>query len=285
MFKTILSACAMIGAFLPIYCSAEDVEDYVKRCQASRRSHIEQRERDVKSLRESLEKAKRSSLRNGFALDGAAYLEQSRKDADIKSRQAMLVAAEEDLARLRDPTQPIHGDMQYGPPRGGDIGRIPGVAKVVQVIDETTMLANVYFLGETTVWLRGIDTAGVADGQELRIGNKIVFHVSGTKKYETALGASRTVHVVEPIDVPAELYVKYAEITGLKPAEQKKAPSIPAAGLREWTDASGSFSVKARFRGMANGKVSLRTEDGRDLEVPLGKLSGADQKFIQDRGR
>jgi hypothetical protein len=73
------------------------------------------------------------------------------------------------------------------------------------------------------------------------------------------------------------------------PADQvrpvkKTVPAKPAAGreLREWTDVSGDFKLKARFVKLAGAKVTLEKEDGTSVAVPLRKLSEADQKLAQE---
>jgi uncharacterized cupin superfamily protein len=52
---------------------------------------------------------------------------------------------------------------------------------------------------------------------------------------------------------------------------------------RTWTDTSGKFRVKAKFRGIASEVVKLELEDGRVISVPLEKLSDDDQECIRQR--
>lgn len=58
--------------------------------------------------------------------------------------------------------------------------------------------------------------------------------------------------------------------------------AAPAADLRTWTDATGKFTIKAKFVALADGKVTLEQEDGSRVEIELTKLSAADQKVAQD---
>src|SRR2546430_12045494 len=55
------------------------------------------------------------------------------------------------------------------------------------------------------------------------------------------------------------------------------------AEFRTWSDASGKFTVKAKFVSAADGKVTLEQEDGSTVEVELAKLSPADQKYVADQ--
>jgi hypothetical protein len=50
---------------------------------------------------------------------------------------------------------------------------------------------------------------------------------------------------------------------------------------RMWSDASGSFKIKAALLAVLPDRVKLRKSDGQEIEVPIAKLSEADQKFLQ----
>lgn len=49
---------------------------------------------------------------------------------------------------------------------------------------------------------------------------------------------------------------------------------------RTWSDSSGSFTVEATYLGMQGDKVVLKKPDGKELSVPLARLSLADQRFV-----
>jgi hypothetical protein len=61
------------------------------------------------------------------------------------------------------------------------------------------------------------------------------------------------------------------------------AAAPPKLAYRTWRDATGRFTVKARDRGVKDGKLSLETEDGSVIQVPLDKLSEADRKFLESQ--
>ena len=71
---------------------------------------------------------------------------------------------------------------------------------------------------EVLVWIRGIDTAGMVDGQSARIDK--VLKVSGTKAYETSAG-QRTVFLLEPT-TDEETAVVEREIQRLERIERAK---------------------------------------------------------------
>jgi WD40 repeat protein len=56
-----------------------------------------------------------------------------------------------------------------------------------------------------------------------------------------------------------------------------------AADLRTWSDASGKFTLKAKFVSVTDGKVTLEQEDGTSIEIELAKLSPADQKYVAEQ--
>jgi hypothetical protein len=57
--------------------------------------------------------------------------------------------------------------------------------------------------------------------------------------------------------------------------------STASAEPRTWSDDSGKFSITADLVVIQQGNVVLRTDDGRQLTVPVKKLSAADQKFVE----
>lgn len=58
--------------------------------------------------------------------------------------------------------------------------------------------------------------------------------------------------------------------------------TLTAAELRQWSDASGKFKIKAKFVSLENGTLTLEKEDGEEIEIELKKLSTADQKVATD---
>jgi thiol-disulfide isomerase/thioredoxin len=76
------------------------------------------------------------------------------------------------------------------------------------------------------------------------------------------------------------------KLKGEETAAKKKAgetPKASAVASRTWNDASGKFSVAAKFRGIINKSVKLECEDGRVITVPLAQLSDDDQAYIKKR--
>lgn len=64
---------------------------------------------------------------------------------------------------------------------------------ILQIINDNEMLVS---LGYKTLLIRGISTNGLADDQTIELSG--VFTITGTAKYDTAIGDTRTVFVFEP---------------------------------------------------------------------------------------
>lgn len=53
--------------------------------------------------------------------------------------------------------------------------------------------------------------------------------------------------------------------------------------VREWTDVSGKFRVAALLVGVVDGNATLRKSDGKEITIPMLKLSKEDQDFIRQQ--
>ncbi|MCE9556977.1 MAG: prolyl oligopeptidase family serine peptidase [Planctomycetes bacterium] len=55
-----------------------------------------------------------------------------------------------------------------------------------------------------------------------------------------------------------------------------------AGEVRAWTNASGTQTIEAEFLDLKDGRVRLRRKDtGKEISMPLEKLSAADQQYVQ----
>lgn len=131
--------------------------------------------------------------------------------------------------------------------------------KVLQVIDDGNLIIS--SLGK--VWWIEMPTDGVADDTKIDLSRK-VFTFIGTKRYESNFGAKTVFHL------------KY-----LRDAAREPKPDL----TRDWKDASGKFTVRAEFGGLARGRVKLLKPDGTGLTVDLAKLSKADRDWIRSKNR
>lgn len=62
------------------------------------------------------------------------------------------------------------------------------------------------------------------------------------------------------------------------------ACSVPSLAdeVRVWTDSTGKHKIKAAFVSLEDDQVTLEKADGSTLEIPLKKLSKADQKYVAE---
>ena len=58
-------------------------------------------------------------------------------------------------------------------------------------------------------------------------------------------------------------------------------PARQAYEMRTWSDASGEFSVQARFYSASGEGVKLIAENDRAIEVPIAKLSDDDKEYLR----
>ncbi len=70
-----------------------------------------------------------------------------------------------------------------------------------------------------------------------------------------------------------------------KPAGGKSSSSSASSSEqkeRTWTDVTGKHKVVAKFSAVADGKVVLIKADGKEVKIPLDKLSEADRKMADE---
>jgi outer membrane biosynthesis protein TonB len=96
-----------------------------------------------------------------------------------------------------------------------------------------------------------------------------------------------------PIEAPKQAEERQPPSrNGMSPPAAKPEPQKPTepdperaktdgeAAFRLWKDASGKYTVEARFRGIAFGNVRLQRNDGTTVSVPIERLSEEDQQWL-----
>lgn len=99
---------------------------------------------------------------------------------------------------------------------------------------------------------------------EVRTDGKILVRKRGFSPREHTVSLAEVQLAPDELDQPN------------KPASLASAAPSP----RTWSDATGTFKVEATFVKSADGKVTLRRTDGREVTVPLDRLSAEDQKYV-----
>ena len=78
--------------------------------------------------------------------------------------------------------------------------------------------------------------------------------------------------------------LKAAQKKAAKKKAAKKESGRTKVGLRKklrtWTDASGQHKTKARYVSRSEEEVTLKTDAGRSIVLPIDKLSAEDQEFL-----
>ena len=66
--------------------------------------------------------------------------------------------------------------------------------------------------------------------------------------------------------------------------DEEKMEKDPNA-IREWSDRTGSFKVEAEFVRLENGRVVLKRKDGKEVKVPLSRLSPENRELAESLGQ
>ncbi len=80
----------------------------------------------------------------------------------------------------------------------------------------------------------------------------------------------------------SKLWVEPSELKAAARDGDSKTVVPAVAGTRTWTDASGKFKVEAELISFEDGIVRLRRKDGKELSMPLEKLSDEDQQLLEN---
>ena len=152
--------------------------------------------------------------------------------------------------------------------RTGDIGTIREScwARIIQIVDENNMLVSVEASGLSSsanefnerqhlVWIKGISTKDLSDGDEKRHTWAIPLEVKGTTKYKTPNGSSKTVPLLEAKDKNDK--------------------------FRTWTTSDGIFTLEAEFVSKQGNNIKLKKRDGKIVEVTTNKISNEDIQWIK----
>ncbi len=62
--------------------------------------------------------------------------------------------------------------------------------------------------------------------------------------------------------------------------DRPKEPELKS-DVREWEDRTGKFKIKASFVKLVDGTVYLKTDDAKEIKVPLQKLSDTDRAYVK----
>ena len=133
---------------------------------------------------------------------------------------------------------------------------------VSKIIDDDEMLIE-----GGLIWIEGVPTEGIADEEKISLSD-YTFVVTGTKKYQTVSGSSRT--------------VKHLTVVNTKKVNDVAARIRTILQNREWYDSDNKFLHIAQFIEFKNGKYRIEDLQGRFADYSLNELSKQDQTWLRD---
>jgi hypothetical protein len=150
-------------------------------------------------------------------------------------------------------------------------------ASNLPVAADTTLFVGQILIGhDTGAWYPAEIVALHADGTV-----DVTFRGWGNRK--STLPRSR-LQLAPPEVLQPNLKTEQVAAAG-KPAPATENPfaTPDEKASRTWTDVSGRFTIEGKYLGKTGDSVRLLRADGKELTVPLAKLSAADQKFVAAR--
>ncbi len=73
--------------------------------------------------------------------------------------------------------------------------------------------------------------------------------------------------------------------TSIPHSDESSPRSTPAEKLREWTDDTGRSKIQATLLRVHDGQVRLLRQDGKEISLPLERLSANDRQYVKSRSR
>jgi hypothetical protein len=141
---------------------------------------------------------------------------------------------------------------------------------VVQILNEREFLGKTQSSRYTDVYLfRGWETAKLKDGGRIAMKMEPVMCLAN-ESYETAIGAKRTVLVVQTI--PAET------LRDVVAKVEREAPKLQP--MREWTIGKDAKPVNARLCDFDKKTISLQFDDNSTKVIDLSQFSQADKSYV-----
>jgi len=121
--------------------------------------------------------------------------------------------------------------------------------------------------------VKGVSTSGLKEKMWVPLKS---FSYVGTEQYETTRGSTTTVHTLNPVN--RQEFERYLD--SKIPIESRRWGK-PEHTFRKWNASEGNFSVDAKLVGSTPSTATLQNSDGKKIDVPLSKLSKADQAWIK----
>jgi len=133
-----------------------------------------------------------------------------------------------------------------------------------------------------------VDGAAIPEGDDFRIGHYKILNFENGVQWENVLVLWLRKQSASPVQIsirPKGSGTDVRSVTepGRNPGVTRpyKPPAANVPPFRTWT--SGVYTIRARFMMRSGDTVVLKTEDGRTIRVPYGKLSLVDRQYLEQR--
>lgn len=218
----LLMAVAQVGN--PLAPPKTDAQRWQAAVERARTAELQQIEGELARTAEKIKLFRRAKVRkpkerkrSGGRLfrhsDGSLSFEFSNdKRAEIKRLKERLMDLRRQRGILKDATIPFVPRIKCNGLKVGAIGTFDFRGRVLQVLADDEMLVEFKAFRAVTVsrtvttcdklvCVRGIAASQFVDGSQFSLVGRIV-EVTGTMRYETVIGGTRQVYVVEPFEIP-----------------------------------------------------------------------------------
>ena len=196
-----------------------------------------------------------------------------------------------DLAEKITSTQRLYGYDSNEIPRldpgmlAADLcGVYVGPVNVLQILSSGIHVQDASRSNGKEFFVENVTSKHITDDQENDVLMCMFVQFTATTAFETVGGSRRTVLTCSPVD--KEVFVesfrqRYSAIEDKLTEQLAKLEAAATPAPREWNDATGEYSVEARFKGIEDGKYIIVKGDGTEVGVSASDLSPGDRQYAR----
>jgi hypothetical protein len=183
----------------------ENIRTYLVASSAAWKERIDSTTREISDYESYLESGRAARIvagTPGIMLYAnarvASYDSEATRNQHLQSLERTIAKYKETLRELKANSPIYLADMPAEAPRIGMIGLL-GALRIQQVVGPTEAIVERASTPSYSFWITGVRTDGIADDSEVTPVD--VFQVTSTKTYATAIGSTKTIYVLEPVDI------------------------------------------------------------------------------------
>ncbi len=166
---------------------------YVARCDKRCAEAIIETDREIADWKRRMDASRTGYADTKFERDKQIAQMRPRLDSLQKNRAALLKYVRDAKNKWPRDLFPVAIELQQG-----SIGTL-GDPRVFQISDDHQMIIQTG--AGVSIWLAGVSTKGIVDGAFINPAG--LFQITGTKRYDTAMGSQKTILLAEPLDITA----------------------------------------------------------------------------------